>query len=106
MLSPLRMVDRSFILAEIRKPCLFLSIFNLLSLFYLIWAALRNMGVYINQIKYNKTISRGDYMNQKKTGSFIGSMRREKGYTQNQIAEMMGISDKTVSKWECGGSLR
>ena len=45
-------------------------------------------------------------MNQKKTGSFIGSMRREKGYTQNQIAEMMGISDKTVSKWECGGSLR
>lgn len=63
------------------------------------------MGVYINQIKYNKTISRGDYMNQKKTGSFIGSMRREKGYTQNQIAEMMGISEKTVSKWECGNGL-
>ena len=44
-------------------------------------------------------------MNQKKTGSFIGSMRREKGYTQNQIAEMMGISEKTVSKWECGNGL-
>ncbi len=44
-------------------------------------------------------------MNQKKTGAFIGSMRREKGYTQNQIAEMMGISEKTVSKWECGNGL-
>ena len=44
-------------------------------------------------------------MNQKKIGSFIGFIRKEKGYTQNQIAEMMGISEKTVSKWECGNGL-
>lgn len=44
-------------------------------------------------------------MNQKRIGAFIASVRKEKGYTQNQIAEMIGISEKTVSKWECGNGL-
>ena len=49
---------------------------------------------------------RRDYnMDQKKIGIFIASLRKEKGYTQNQIAEMMGISEKTISKWECGNGL-
>ena len=33
-------------------------------------------------------------MDQKKIGIFIAYLRKEKGYTQNQIAEMMGISEK------------
>lgn len=39
---------------------------------------------------------------QKKTGEFIAAMRREKGVTQRDMAEALGISDKTVSKWETG----
>ena len=37
-----------------------------------------------------------------KIGQLIQTLRREKGYTQRQLAEMMNISNKTISKWECG----
>ena len=37
-----------------------------------------------------------------KTGTLIASLRREKGLTQRNIADALGISNKTVSKWECG----
>ena len=37
-----------------------------------------------------------------KTGGLIKDIRRQKGYTQKQLADMLGISDKTVSKWERG----
>lgn len=39
-------------------------------------------------------------------GSFVAQLRREKGYTQKQLAQRLCISDKAVSKWERGGSLR
>ena len=41
-----------------------------------------------------------------RTGSFIASLRREKGMTQKELASLLGVSDKAVSKWERGGSLR
>ncbi len=41
-----------------------------------------------------------------KVGQLILQLRREKGLTQRQLADTLGISNKTVSKWECGGSLR
>lgn len=41
-------------------------------------------------------------MDQMKTGRLIALMRKEKGYTQRQLAEILGISDKTLSKWETG----
>ncbi|MDE7104652.1 MAG: helix-turn-helix domain-containing protein [Ruminococcus sp.] len=41
-------------------------------------------------------------MNQIKTGKFIAQMRKEKGMTQTQLAELLYISNKTVSKWETG----
>lgn len=41
-------------------------------------------------------------MNQIKTGQFIAQMRKEKGMTQAQLAEILLISNKTVSKWETG----
>lgn len=44
-------------------------------------------------------------MDQKKIGAFICSARKEKGYTQKQLADMIGISEKTISKWECGNGL-
>lgn len=45
-------------------------------------------------------------MNQIKIGKFIAERRKERGLLQKDIAARLGISEKTVSKWECGGSLR
>ncbi|HIX12452.1 MAG TPA: helix-turn-helix domain-containing protein [Candidatus Anaerofilum faecale] len=39
-----------------------------------------------------------------KVGNLIAQLRREKGMTQQQLAERLNISNKTVSKWECGVS--
>ncbi len=41
-------------------------------------------------------------MDCKKVGNLIYQIRKEKGYTQNQIALALNISNKTVSKWENG----
>lgn len=45
------------------------------------------------------------YMNQKKTGAFIAAIRKEKGYTQRELANKLDLSEKTISKWECGNGL-
>ena len=41
-------------------------------------------------------------MDQIAIGKFIAAQRKRKGYTQKQLSEKLGISDKTVSKWERG----
>ena len=41
-------------------------------------------------------------MDQIKIGKFIAEMRKEQNMTQKQLAETLNISDKTISKWECG----
>lgn len=38
-------------------------------------------------------------------GQFLNQMRREKGWTQRDLAERLYVSDKAVSKWERGLSL-
>ncbi|MEG0177368.1 MAG: helix-turn-helix transcriptional regulator [Anaerorhabdus sp.] len=37
-----------------------------------------------------------------KFGEFLMQLRKEKGYTQKDVAEKLGVSDKAVSKWERG----
>ena len=44
-------------------------------------------------------------MDQVKTGQFIKAIRKEKNLTQREVAERLGISEKTVSKWETGNGL-
>ena len=44
-------------------------------------------------------------MDQIKIGKFIAEQRKAKGLTQSRLAEQLLISDKTVSKWECGYGL-
>ena len=44
-------------------------------------------------------------MDQLKIGEFIARTRKEKGFTQRQLADALLISDKTVSKWECGNGM-
>ena len=44
-------------------------------------------------------------MNQVKIGSFIAERRRARGLTQMQLGEMLGITDRAISKWECGRAM-
>lgn len=41
-------------------------------------------------------------MNCDKIGKLIYDLRKEKNMTQKQVADLMNISDKTISKWERG----
>lgn len=43
-------------------------------------------------------------MDQEKIGKFIASCRKELNLTQEQLAEKLGVSNKTVSRWENGNS--
>lgn len=42
------------------------------------------------------------YMDLIKIGKYIAGKRKELGMTQKQLAEKLGMSDKSVSKWERG----
>ena len=44
-------------------------------------------------------------MDQKKIGTFFRALRKEKGITQEQLAEQLGVSNRTVSRWETGSNL-
>ena len=41
-------------------------------------------------------------MDQIKTGKFIAALRKEKNYTQEELGKLLGVSNKTVSRWENG----
>ena len=43
-------------------------------------------------------------MDQITIGRFIAKKRKEQSLTQEQLAERLGVSNKTVSKWETGVS--
>lgn len=41
-------------------------------------------------------------MDQIKTGKFIATLRKEKELTQEQLGEKLGVTNKTISRWENG----
>lgn len=43
-------------------------------------------------------------MDLKKIGIFIAKLRKEQGMTQEKLGDKLGVSSKTVSKWERGVS--
>ena len=43
-------------------------------------------------------------MNQTAIGSYIARKRKEQNLTQEQLAEQLSVSNKTISKWENGVS--
>ncbi len=40
-------------------------------------------------------------MDKQTMGAFISTLRKSKGITQKELAEMLNVSDKAVSRWEC-----
>lgn len=45
-------------------------------------------------------------MENQKIGVFIAQCRKANGLTQQALADRLGLTNKAVSKWETGGSLR
>lgn len=43
-------------------------------------------------------------MKEKTIGNFIASLRKAKGYTQSELADLLGVSNKTISSWETDNS--
>lgn len=41
-------------------------------------------------------------MNQVKIGKFIAALRRQSGLTQEKLGEKIGVTNKTISRWENG----
>lgn len=44
-------------------------------------------------------------MDQVKTGNFLKQLRKEKNLTQEQLAETLGVSGRSVSRWETGNNM-
>ena len=44
-------------------------------------------------------------MDAEATGRFIAQLRKQKGYTQRELAQQLGVTDKAVSRWETGKGL-
>ena len=54
-------------------------------------------------IKASKT--KGEMlMNKQKTGEMIRQARMQRGYTQNELGNLLGVSNKAISRWENGVS--
>ena len=44
-------------------------------------------------------------MNQQKIGVFLKELRKEKALTQEQFAEIVNVSNRTISRWENGNNM-
>ena len=44
-------------------------------------------------------------MNQKDIGKFISELRKSKKITQEELAEKLGVNNRTISRWENGNNM-
>ena len=44
-------------------------------------------------------------MDKNATGRFIAELRKQKGFTQKELAEKLMVTDKAISRWETGKGL-
>ena len=54
-------------------------------------------------INYDKNRER-PVVDSVKTGEFLAALRKAAGYTQQEVADYLNITNKTISKWESGVS--
>jgi transcriptional regulator with XRE-family HTH domain/DNA-directed RNA polymerase subunit RPC12/RpoP len=82
--------------------CIF-PLFFTLPLVYL--SSLNQQWVYFALcIPYTQR-ERRHFMDQIKIGRFIAECRKTAGFTQMQLAEQLGLTDKAISKWETGKAM-
>ena len=62
--------------------------------------ALLSVGTILYGVGLQSVHGGENIMNQYVTGAVIKELREKNGMTQLQLAEKLGVSDKTVSKWE------
>ena len=63
---------------------------------------MRDFNLMMKDVHLSHQINGGIHMNQLVTGKFIALKRKQKNLTQEQLAEKLGVSNKTISKWETG----
>ena len=63
---------------------------------------LRGVSFYPKKVYLHQNNKGGKVMNQTTIGKFIAQKRKEKNLTQEQLAEKLSVSNKTISKWETG----
>ena len=60
---------------------------------------------YSGRIGANKEQSGGEVVFEiKKFGAFISRLRKERDYTQSELADLLNVTRQSVSKWELGDS--
>lgn len=59
---------------------------------------------YVCLVSYNRDIKTEEVLevDTKKIGMFLKELRNENGMTQEQLGEKIGVSNKTISRWETG----
>ncbi len=62
------------------------------------------MIIVIGTINISKKCNGVRAMDKKKTGNLIKEARVKKNYTQSELGDLLGVSNKAVSRWENGDS--
>lgn len=60
---------------------------------------------FVGKVRYDLIRKEDTIMDQVKIGSFLKALRNEKGLTQEQLAEQVNVSRRSVSRWETGSNL-
>ena len=59
---------------------------------------------FLLRLWYHAAIERMNPMDQQKIGTFLKQLRQERQLTQENLAEIMCVTNRSVSRWENGVS--
>lgn len=58
--------------------------------------------VQLVRLKHQRNVAEVLIMDKQKTGNLIKEARVKKNYTQAELGDLLGVSNKAVSRWENG----